>query len=173
MPVHVPIGAKYAATSTEMVRTDFVCEKCGHRAPVEVVASGTAIKEAPFFLFRKSAADAAVAEAPEVAKRNALNFTRLYPCPKCGKRQTKAVMVLILGEAVIGALIALPVWLVGMFVGLVAFCTKDGPAYPMYLTGFALAFLTIALVVRRGYVKTTRLAQIAVEFLEAGEEGSK
>lgn len=96
---------------------------------------------------------AARAEAASIARANAHRFTGLARCPICGRRPTRNVAAAVAHHAFLGLLMALPLGLLAVLLGLVATAlASPGPGplsmTPAFVFGAIAASSTVVVVAR-------------------------
>lgn len=121
------VGKKYAATRTEHRGLEYHCKHCGHTVDVVVTGVGMGQGQSPFFVDNEGAASRAEERALEDAGKNAELTLKLWPCPRCGKRDATGFLV---ESALVLAASA------GLFLGLgflVGSLKKGGPVWIFWI----------------------------------------
>ncbi len=87
------VGKKYTATRTEHLALEYRCKHCGYTVDVVVTGVGMGQAQSPFFLDNEGAAGRADEHAVANAGKNTELTLKLWPCPKCGKRDAAGFLV--------------------------------------------------------------------------------
>jgi hypothetical protein len=105
------VGLRYSASAEARLGQSFSCPHCGYRCQAIARGSGEGEGASPYMLDNQGAEERAEEAARRAALENARVMLTIAPCPKCNKRDTRAVGVYVLKTVVqiILALVGFPV----------------------------------------------------------------
>lgn len=108
MPI-IPVGERHDAVRKESQERIFRCPACAHRSIVRVRTEGRGSSVSLLWLDGGGAADRAGFDAWKDSAENADLFVRLCPCPRCGKRNSGALIGFFFLSALKMLLLAAPI----------------------------------------------------------------
>jgi transcription elongation factor Elf1 len=100
------VGRRHSATVTTKQILPFTCPSCRHEALAIAVGVGQGDGQSPFMLDEDGAKDRAASRAARSARDNARLTLSLAACPRCKKRDERAVSA-VKRKAIAGALACL------------------------------------------------------------------
>lgn len=164
------VGKKYTATKVEHRALEYHCKHCDHTVDVVVAGVGMGQGQSPYFLDNQGAAERAGERAAEDAVKNAELTLKLWPCPRCGKRDSAG----FIAESVIALLAsaALP-WGIG---ALMSSMGKRGALWIFWVSGALVPFLVYYYAIHwkwttvKNRVMTVEELEKKVALLAAAEE---
>ncbi|APR78253.1 Hypothetical protein A7982_03600 [Minicystis rosea] len=140
------VAQEIAASAVDDIAVDFTCTRCGHHAVAEVIAIGHGSAEAPFFIGRQAARDAAVAEAKSALPAAAVLSAGLAGCPSCAAPDPAALRRAWLQATLQGLAtwIGVLVFVVALFGGLIGYSAGSVPVLAGAIAFFALVLAILA-----------------------------
>lgn len=89
----VPIGSAHDARHADRFRRRYRCASCAFEVDVVVFGTGTGRSVSPLFLDNEEAAGRAEVRASRNAAKEAAQSLKLFPCPRCGRRDATTFVV--------------------------------------------------------------------------------
>lgn len=89
----VPIGSAHDARHADRFRRRYRCASCAFEVDVVVFGTGTGRSVSPLFLDIEEAAGRAEVRASRNAAKEAAQNLKLFPCPRCGRRDATTFVV--------------------------------------------------------------------------------
>jgi hypothetical protein len=161
--------AAYSKTTVEVESSfelPFKCSACGHEAIAVVRGAAKGESYSSPIGSASKAANEARSSAEEGAARNAETVLGLVPCPKCDKRDEKALERFRKD----GTMTTIAVLVAGAVMATIAWFVKENALYSVGAAGLSLAFLFIQ---HQERAKTMSSAASRVEFRKAGKAKKK
>ncbi len=136
------VGLRYSASAEALLDQSFSCPSCGYRCKAIARGRGEGEGRSPYMLDNQGAEQRAEEAAWTAALENARVMLTIAPCPKCDKRDTRAVRVYVL-KTVVQIVLALAGFPVGGWV-FVRLLTHDDPGLVVTIIFAVLGVLVAA-----------------------------